>query len=140
MKKSNKKQQGGTVAESKPAQVVGLDLGDRYSRYCLLSSTGEMMEEGRMQTTAAAIEKHFGSEPRMRIALEAGTHSPWVSRLLKGYGHQVIVANPRKIPTEFCTVPPAGGPASNRLTLPPQPVASGKQNKFCCTRIHLEFG
>ena len=35
----------------------------------------------------------------MRIALEAGTHSPWVSRLLKSYGHQVIVANARKIPT-----------------------------------------
>jgi transposase len=77
---------------------VGLDLGDRYSHYCMLSGAGEMMEEGRMQTTTAAMEKHFGSEPRMRIALEAGTHSPWVSRLLKSYGHQVIVANPRKIP------------------------------------------
>jgi transposase len=99
MKKSSKKRQGGTVAESKPAQVVGLDLGDRHSHYCMLSSTGEAMEEGRIQTTAAAMEKHFGSEPRMRIALEAGTHSPWVSRLLKSYGHQVIVANPRKIPT-----------------------------------------
>lgn len=99
MKKSSKKQRGGTVAESKPAQVVGLDLGDRYSRYCMLSSTGEEMEEGRIPTTAAAMEKHFGSEPRMRIALEGGTHSPWVSRLLKSYGHQVIVANPRKIPT-----------------------------------------
>ena len=57
------------------------------------------MEEGRIQTDTAALEKHFKSEPRMRIALEAGTHSGWVSRLLKGYGHQVIVANPRKIPT-----------------------------------------
>jgi transposase len=99
MKKSSKKRQGGTVAESKPAQVVGLDLGDRRSHYCMLSSTGEAMEEGRIPTTAAAMEKHFGSEPRMRIALEAGTHSPWASRLLKSYGHQVIVANPRKIPT-----------------------------------------
>jgi transposase len=98
MKKSSKSQQRGTVAESKPTRVMGLDLGDRYSRYCMLSITGEMMEEGRIQTTAASIEKHFGSEARMRIALEAGTHSPWVSRLLKSYGHQVIVANPRKIP------------------------------------------
>ncbi len=57
------------------------------------------MEEGRIQTTVAALEKHFGGEPRMRIALETGTHSPWVSRLLKSYGHEVIVANPRKIPT-----------------------------------------
>ena len=57
------------------------------------------MEEGRIQTTEAALRKHFLGEPGMRIALEAGTHSPWVSRLLKSYGHEVIVANPRKIPT-----------------------------------------
>ena len=99
MKKSSKTQRGIPPGESKPEQVVGLDLGDRFSHYSMLSSTGEMMEEGRIQTTQAALEKQFGSEPRMRIALEAGTHSPWVSRLLKGYGHQVIVANPRKIPT-----------------------------------------
>ena len=85
MKKSSKKQQGATVAESKPAQVVGLDLGDRHSHYSMLTGTGEAMEEGRIQTTRAAMEKHFASEPRMRIALEAGTHSPWVSRLLKSY-------------------------------------------------------
>jgi transposase len=99
MKKSSKKQQRSTAAASKPEKVVGLDLGDRYSHYCMLGSTGEVMEEGRIQTTAASLTKHFGSEPRMRIALEAGTHSPWVSRLLKSCGHQVIVANPRKIPT-----------------------------------------
>jgi transposase len=99
MRKSSKKQSGATVVESKPAYVVGLDLGDRHSHYCVLTSTGEEVETGRIQTTRASMEKHFASEPRMRIALEAGTHSPWVSRLLKRYGHQTIVANPRKIPT-----------------------------------------
>ena len=43
-------------------------------------------------------------------------------------------------PQEICTIPPTDGPASNRLTLPPQPVRSGKQTRFCCRRIHLEFG
>ena len=99
MKKSSKKQRGGVGAESRPEKVVGLDLGDRHSHYCMLTVAGEVMEEGRIQTNTAALEKHFGSEPRMRIALEAGTHSGWVSRLLKSYGHQVIVANPRKIPS-----------------------------------------
>ena len=56
------------------------------------------MEEGRIRSTVAALEKQFGNEPRMRIALETGTHSPWVSRLLESQGHQVIVANARKIP------------------------------------------
>jgi transposase len=31
------------------------------------------------------------------IAIEAGTHSPWVSRLLTTAGHEVIVANPVKV-------------------------------------------
>jgi transposase len=99
MKKSSKKQPYGTMVESKPEKVVGVDLGDRYSHYCMLTGSGELLEEGRFQNTAAALEKHFGKEARMRIGLEAGTHSPWVSRLLRSYGHEVIVANPRKIPT-----------------------------------------
>jgi len=97
MKKISKKQRA-IAAESKPEKVVGLDLGDRYSHYCMLTDTGELMEEGRIQSTAAALEKQFGNESRMRIALETGTHSPWISRLLESYGHQVIVANARKIP------------------------------------------
>ena len=35
--------------------------------------------------------------PRSRIALEIGTHSPWISRLLSELGHEVIVANARKV-------------------------------------------
>jgi transposase len=82
----------------KPLATVGLDLGDRFSDYCILNAEGEVVEEGRMQTTEAALRRHFGTEPPLRIALECGTHSPWVSLLLKMLGHQVIVANPRKIP------------------------------------------
>jgi transposase len=78
--------------------TAGLDLGDRYSYYCLLNGEGEVVEEGRMQSTEAALRRHFEGEPRLRIALECGTHSPWVSRLLEALGHQVMVANPRKIP------------------------------------------
>lgn len=97
MKKISKKQRA-FAAESKPEKIVGLDLGDRYSHYCMLTASGELMEEGRIRSTIAALEKQFANEPRMRIALETGTHSPWVSRLLECHGHQVIVANARKIP------------------------------------------
>ena len=34
---------------------------------------------------------------RCRIAIEVGTHSPWVSRLLQGMGNEVIVANARQV-------------------------------------------
>ena len=40
MKKSSKKQQGIAATVSRPAKVVGLDLGDRYSHYCMVSSAG----------------------------------------------------------------------------------------------------
>ncbi len=86
------------VLRDKPEITVGLDLGDRFSRYCFLSAEGEVIEEGRMASNEAGLRRHFEAEPRLRIALECGTHSPWVSRLLTALGHQVIVANARKIP------------------------------------------
>jgi transposase len=86
------------ASRNKPELTVGLDLGDRFSRYCVLDGGGEVVEEGRVQNSEAALLRHFPAEPRLRIALECGTHSPWVSRLLEQLGHQVIVANARKIP------------------------------------------
>jgi transposase len=98
MKKVSKVVKQTESAKDRPAITVGLDLGDRYSHYCVLNEEGEVIEEGRMQSTETAFGRHFEGEPRQRIALECGTHSPWVSRLLKTLGHQVIVANARKIP------------------------------------------
>jgi transposase len=95
MQKVSKRSQEVKVA--KPERSVGLDLGDRLIHYCVLNRAGEVIEEGRMQSSEAALRKHFGDEAVMRIAMEAGTHSPWVSRLVKRLGHQVLVANPRKI-------------------------------------------
>jgi transposase len=86
------------ATHGKLLMTMGLDMGDRFSHYCLLNEEGDVVEEGRTQSTEAAFRRHFASEPRLRIALECGTHSPWVSRLLTGLGHQVIVANARKIP------------------------------------------
>ena len=48
----------------RPSATVGLDLGDRFSHYCLLNAEGEVIEEGRMHTTEAALRRHFGDGPR----------------------------------------------------------------------------
>lgn len=77
--------------------VVGLNLGDRFSWLCVLDEDGEVVEEGRIQTTEAALRRWFGALATARVALEVGTHSPWVSRLLKELGHDVIVANARHV-------------------------------------------
>ena len=78
--------------------VCGVDLGDRFSRVCVLSEvSGETVREWRVATTPTALRASFGSYAPMRIALEVGTHSPWVSRLLAELGHKVFVANARKV-------------------------------------------
>jgi transposase len=82
-----------------PLMTAGLDLGDKYSYLCLIDQqSAEVIEEGRLRTTPEALGRRFASEqPPMRIAIEAGTHSPWVSRLLEECGHEVLVANARKL-------------------------------------------
>jgi transposase len=81
-----------------PHMTAGLDIGDKYSYLCLIDTvSGEVMEEGRLRTTPEAFRRRFVCERPMRIAIEAGTHSPWASRVLEGCGHEVLVANARKL-------------------------------------------
>ena len=77
--------------------IIGLDLGDQYSTYCVLDEGGEVAEEVRIRTTPQAMSKTFSRYEHARITIEVGTHSPWVSRLLVSMGHGVLVANPRKV-------------------------------------------
>ena len=77
--------------------TIGLDLGDRNSWYCVVDEAGQIQLEQRIRTNAKALREVFGEMPRCRIALEIGTHSPWISRLLSELGHEVIVANARKV-------------------------------------------
>jgi transposase len=74
-----------------------MDLGDRWCHYCLLNQDGEVMETGKIRTREKDLRGYFEVHKRMRVAMECGTHSPWISRLLEGLGHEVIVANTRKI-------------------------------------------
>ncbi len=78
-------------------RTIGLDLGDRTSHYCILNEAGEVIWEGKLPTTPKGIEEAFSRIPRSRIALETGTHSPWVSRQLTQWGHEVIVAHARNV-------------------------------------------
>ena len=77
--------------------TIGVDLGDRSSAYCILNEAGNIVFEHKLATTPEAMKQVFGSMPRCRIAMETGTHSPWVSRLLTELGHEVIVAHAQKV-------------------------------------------
>ena len=77
--------------------TIGLDLGDRHSWYCVLDEAGKVQLEQRVRTSGKALRELFSTMPRSRVALETGTHSPWISRLLSELRHEVIVANARKV-------------------------------------------
>jgi len=75
--------------------TVGVDLGDQWSRYCILGLQGETFSEGSLQTRQAALAEFFQALPPARVVIEVGTHSPWVQEVITGEGHEVLVANPR---------------------------------------------
>ncbi len=82
--------------------TVGVDVGDKYSHFCFLDFDGVKIEEGRVGTTPRGIRRKFEGVPRMLVVLEVGTHSPWVSRLLADCGHEVLVANSRRLRMIYC--------------------------------------
>lgn len=94
MKKNTKKPEN-TVTMS--PETVGIDLGDKISRYCILDEDGVIVEEGRFRNRAESIAKHFGQRGRMRMALEAGGQSAWIAVELEKLGHEVVVANARDL-------------------------------------------
>ena len=76
---------------------IGLDLGDKYSYLTILDQEGELIEESRLPTTRASFQRKFSTLQPCRVAMEVGTHSRWTSQMLKELGHDVLVANARKL-------------------------------------------
>jgi transposase len=79
-----------------PKRCVGLDLGDRSSAYCLIDE-GKILREGSVETSHQGLCQMFESLPPIRIVMEATRNTHWVRKLLKALGHEVIVANPRRL-------------------------------------------
>jgi transposase len=77
--------------------TVGLDLGDRRHRFCALDERGEVVEEGSLCNDRDSLTKLAGRYHGALGVMEAGAHSPWISRLLEGLGWRVVVSNPRKV-------------------------------------------
>jgi len=99
MKKNSTTAQSPKRAAARQAgpKTIGMDLGDKTSRYCVLGAGGERVSEGSVATTRKAMAQRFSRMSRCRVAIEVGTHSPWLSRLLSSLGFEVIVANARQV-------------------------------------------
>jgi len=77
--------------------TIGLDLGERRHRFCALNQRGEVVEEGSLANDRSALARLTARYRGALAVMEAGAHSPWVSRYLKELGFEVIVSNPRKV-------------------------------------------
>lgn len=80
-----------------PKITIGIDLGDRQSQVCEVDEAAQIVREEKIATTRAAVEAYFASRERARVVMEAGTHSPWISRQVEALGHEVVVANPSEV-------------------------------------------
>jgi transposase len=84
-----------TIGPNRDRLTVGVDLGDRWSQYCILGLEGETLAEGQLRTTQEDVREFFQALSVTRVVIEVGTHSAWVQGVITEWGHEVVVANPR---------------------------------------------
>lgn len=104
MKKSSKKMiplNTLTAAELARIHTIGNDLGDIWTNYAAVDADGKVIAEGRVRTRARDLQLLYATLRPVRMVLETGTHSPWVNRILRGLGHEVVVANSRELSAIF---------------------------------------
>ena len=77
--------------------TVGVDLGDQWSNYCILGLGGETLREGQFRTRRQEVGEFFQGLAMSRVVIEVGTHSAWVREVIAGLGHEVLVANARRM-------------------------------------------
>lgn len=80
--------------------AVGLDVGDRYTRVCAMARLREeveILEERRVETRHESLSRCLARWGRVRVAMETGTHAPWIDEHLRAEGHEVAVLHARKL-------------------------------------------
>lgn len=77
--------------------TIGMDLGDKINFVCVLNKSGNVKQSISIDNTMESIKSYFIKYKGAKVAIEAGTHSPWISRLLSSIGCIVLVGNPRKL-------------------------------------------
>ncbi len=77
--------------------TIGIDLGDKNHEVCVLDNAGEVIDRFMVGNTKIQLQKAFAKYAGALVAMETGTHSPWVSRVLIALGCRVLVGNARKL-------------------------------------------
>lgn len=76
---------------------LGIDVHAKTSELCEVSPQGKVARRERFATNREAYRRRFEGAPRCRVVMECGGSTPWIARLLKSYGHDVVVVNPRRV-------------------------------------------
>ena len=85
------------MTHTKHNYTIGIDLGDKVHETCTINSQGEIIERSSVLNTKDDLLRFSSANTGATLIMEAGCHSPWISRLFSEKGHKVIVANPRKL-------------------------------------------
>lgn len=85
------------MAQTSSTTTIGLDVGDREGRFCVLGGAGAVREEGRFSSTEAGLRRVLGHRAPARVVLEVGGHSRWMQEVVRSLGHEPVVANARRL-------------------------------------------
>jgi transposase len=77
--------------------TIGMDLGDKKHQVCILDKKGKIIVEESVAGTRTAMARFFKQHRGAVLAMEAGTHSRWVSQMAAAAGLAVLVGNARKL-------------------------------------------
>ena len=70
MQKSSTMRRTGNNTFKGQQLTIGLDLGDRWSFYCVLDKSGKIILEQKLPTTPEAMKQTFTRIPRSRMDWE----------------------------------------------------------------------
>jgi hypothetical protein len=64
-----------------PSITIGLDLGDKKHAICVLDQDSAIIDERTITNHRESLRRLSLKYPKARIALEVGSHSPWISNV-----------------------------------------------------------
>lgn len=77
--------------------TVGLDVGDRRTHFCAVDGNRRVASRGSFATTQQGLEEALRPFVGAKVVLEAGSQSPWMSRVLRAQGWDLQIADPRRV-------------------------------------------
>ena len=123
--------EGDAVSPNLDRLTVGVDIGDQWSNYCILGLGGETLAEGQFRTRRQEVGEFFQGLAMSRVVFEVGTHSAWVREMIAGLGHEVLVANARRMEDQ------SGAGVRTTGSMPPSWPGWGVWIRNRCIRFNI---